>query len=453
MAFEDLRVVQVNTTDLVGGAARISSGLLDGLRQLGLDSYMAVGQKLSRDDNIVELRNGDLYHYWRRFLLSASYPISVMAERFPRIYPFGRFLNAVGDPNQLVYTWCGRDSFHYQSTRQIVQLFGEPDIVHLHNLHGYYFDLRALPWLCSKATVMLTLHDSWLMTGHCACPVDCERWRSGCGECHNLAAYPRTRRDATAFNWHRKKEIFERSQFHVSTPSKWLLDRVSTSMLTGGMSSSRVIPNGVDLERFKPGNKQKARASLGLPEEGVFVLLTLHNPYKDMETMESCLRRLRQPRGCPLVFIALGKRAAPRLVGDGLAFFPGYVSETAVIEYYQAADIRLHAAKYESFGLSITESMACGLPVVATSTGGIPEQVEHAKNGFLCPPGDAEAMASYVQRLIDDEYFRREVGSRATGSAQELFGVKNMVKSYLDFYHEAAEKHAAERQRLSVEAA
>ena len=139
------------------------------------------------------------------------------------------------------------------------------DVLHCHNLHGGYFDLRELARLSHALPTVLTLHDAWLLSGHCAHSFDCDRWRTGCGSCPDLTIYPPVLRDSTAPNWRRKRDIYSRSSLYVAAPCKWLMDRVDDSILSAACVEKRVIPYGVDRSVFFPGDKATARAALGLP--------------------------------------------------------------------------------------------------------------------------------------------------------------------------------------------
>ncbi len=174
----------------------------------------------------------------------------------PPIGRLRRALDSVRTPAELLHRWQGREHFDYPgSTRLLDMPPTPPDLVHGHNLHGGYFDLRTLATLSRKVPVALTLHDEWLLTGHCAYTLGCDRWRTGCGSCPDLTIYPAIRRDATAANWAAKRRIYADSRLAISAPSRWLLDRASASSLAEGATSMRVIPNGVDTSRFKPGDR------------------------------------------------------------------------------------------------------------------------------------------------------------------------------------------------------
>ena len=144
--------------------------------------------------------------------------------------------------------------------------------------------------------MFLTLHDMWTFTGHCGYSLGCERWRLGCGECPDLTLYPPVDRDGTAFNLSRKREIYRRSRLRVATPSRWLLEKAKASALWDGVAEARVIPYGVDLRIFQPGNRAEVRGRLGIRPDARVLLFAAHggkgNPYKDYDTVHEAVSRI-----------------------------------------------------------------------------------------------------------------------------------------------------------------
>ena len=205
----------------------------------------------------------------------------------------------------------GRESFDFPGSRRLLHLLPRtPDIVHCHNLHGGYFDPRSLPSLSGKVPVVLTLHDAWLLSGHCAYSFGCERWKVGCGQCPDLSIPPAVKRDATAFNWRRKRDIYGRSHLYIATPSKWLMDKVDESMLKESLEDSRVIPYGVALSVFHSADRSAVRATLGMPQDAKLLLFTANgiraNIWKDYATLEAAIAKLsRRLSDQRILFIAL----------------------------------------------------------------------------------------------------------------------------------------------------
>jgi glycosyltransferase involved in cell wall biosynthesis len=219
----------------------------------------------------------------------------------------------IGNVEKYLSSLSGQEYFNYPATLDILNLPDQkPDLLHCHNLHGDYFDLRILPFLSQKVPTILTLHDAWLLSGHCAHSFECDRWKYGCGNCPDLTIPPAIKKDATAYNWQRKKEIYQQSKLYVATPSQWLMNKVNESILTEGIIKSRVIPNGIDLSIFCPQNKQQVRNNLQLPQDSKIILFTANgirkNPWKDYETMSKAVGLVAQKlEGENILFLALGE--------------------------------------------------------------------------------------------------------------------------------------------------
>ena len=146
-----------------------------------------------------------------------------------------------------------------------------------------------------------------------------------------------------------------------------------------------------------------------------------------------------------MLFLALGETAPAERIGAGELRFIAHPSDRQVVaSYYQAADVYVHGAKAEAWGLTITEAMACGLPVVASDVGGIPDQVAEGQTGFLVPVGDADSMAERLGRLLADPTFRQAMGQRLSARAREEFGLLRMASNYLQWY----ESIVAEKSEL-----
>jgi glycosyltransferase involved in cell wall biosynthesis len=312
------------------------------------------------------------------------------------------------------------------------------------------------------------MHDAWLLSGHCAHSFDCERWKSGCGQCPDLSIYPAIRRDSTAYNWRRKKGLYAQSRLYVAAPSQWLLQTVGQSMLAPAVIESRVIPNGVDTDVFHPDDKAAARTELGIsPGARVLVFAAAgirRNAFKDYRTMRAAValvaERLHESN---VLFVGLGEDAPAEQVGAARVVFVEYQKDReALARYYQAADVYIHAARAESWGLTITEALACGIPVAATATGGIPEQVKGLRwdgmtsgsamcdpseaTGVLASPGDSPGLAAGIELLLTDDDLRRRLGSNAARDAHQRFSLDRQASDYLAWYKEILAEKETEKE-------
>jgi len=432
-----LRILQTSTLDFAGGAEKIAWDLFTTYRTLNHQSWLAVGTKKSQDP--------DVYSIPSRF--------DTVSQIIPRSIwnlPYATYLvkktGFMINPNRMRAYLKGHEDFDHPETWDLLNLTPElPDILHCHNLHGGYFDLRALPSLSHQVPTMLTLHDAWLLSGHCAHSFDCECWKTGCGNCPDLSIYPAIRRDATAYNWHRKAEIYGKSRLYVVTPCRWLMDKVDQSMLKPGIVASKVIPNGVDLKVFHPADRDEARRELGLPPDAKILLFTANgirkNIWKDYRTLQSALAQIAEI-DAKVLCIALGEAAPPERTGDvEIRFVPYLKDSQKVARYYQAADLYLHPTRADTFPTTVLEALACGTPVVASAVGGIPEQVVEGRTGFLVPVGDGHAMAEKIITLLEDEDIRAQMGLQAAADAARRFELERMVEEYLALY-----RHITKRQ-------
>lgn len=501
MTDRPLRIMQVSTADVLGGAEAVAANLSRMFHTLGQQAVLAVGRKRSDDSLALHIRQDQTGHLWQRFWWHVHYRLQPLYGRMPGSRRLLRLAQGLAEPGAVVDAMRGREDFRYPGTWRLPELTSpSPDVIHCHNLHGLYFDLRALRWLSWLAPLFLTLHDAWLLTGHCAHSFGCERWKTGCGSCPDLSIYPAVRRDATAFNWRRKSEIYAGAGLRVATPSRWLMEKVEQSMLWPGIVEARVIPNGVDLSVFQSADQCAARTALGWPHDAHVLLFAANgirkNIWKDFVTLRAAVTRLsRQTSGRKLLFIALGEDAPTERVGEAeIRFVPRELDPHAVARYYQAADVYVHAARADTFPTSVIEALACGTPVVATAVGGIPEQVKRLSSygcqssagccgqaqrshalrdhmgdfglhtpaasysvdqatGALVPRGDAEAMAVEVQRLLDDETLRCRLGRNAAADAAKRFDLRTQAEEYLNWYRDVLDRSTPHPQPATTASA
>jgi glycosyltransferase involved in cell wall biosynthesis len=308
--------------------------------------------------------------------------------------------------------------------------------------------------LSRRVPVVLVLADSWLFTGHCACPLGCERWQLGCGSCPDLAIPPAVERDATARNWQRKRRIVQDSRLFVVAPSRWLLDRARSSLLAPAIEDARVVVNGVDLDVFTPGSGARARARLGVDPAATMLLHVAtdgaENPFKDFATVRAAVRRLGLV-GAPVELVVVGRAGPTELLAGGTRVHhrPRCDSQRDLADLYRAADVYVHAAHEESFCLTAAEALACGTPVVAAAGGGLPEVVDHDRTGLVVGPGDVAGLAAAVRALINDPDRRARMGTTGADDAPR-FDQRRMVAELHACCTEAVARRAPVRHAPPV---
>jgi glycosyltransferase involved in cell wall biosynthesis len=411
-----LRIVQINTSDLGGGAAKTAWKLHHAFRKRGHASLLCVGRKLSSDRDVIEIDNS-------RRGRSVSGRVKVELE------------------------WrLGRQYLDFPGSHKIPEAVGQPwDVTHAHNLHGHYFDLAALQRLTRLAPTILTLHDMWLLTGHCAHSFSCERWRSGCGSCPDLTIYPEIRRDSTRANLRRKRRLMRDLELTVTSPAAWALDLVAASHLAE--KPKRLMPHPVDTRVFAPGDKAEARAQLGLPLERPLVLLpawdAFASDFKGASVFETAIRALRNLRPLGVTFGAEPSRDADDLWIEPLSF-----DESHVARFYRAADVVVVSSRAETLPLAIIESFASARPVVATKIGGIPELVTHGRDGLLVDVDDVRAFTSALRLLLESPELASQFGSAGLETARSRYDLDRVADLWLDWYLGLAEGFHSGQDRL-----
>ena len=377
-----MKVLQISTADRGGGAEAVAMSLHRGLLTGGHEATLAVGYRRTDEPGVVEMGGAG-----------------------------SRRRRALTNPGVLLDAVLGREDFRFPGSRHVLELApSAPDVVHVHNLHGGYFDLRALPELAGRVRLVATLHDAWLFTGHCAHPFDSDGWLRGCGNCPHLGTYPSLLRDGTAYNLARKRAIYEGLELTVVTPSRWLMDMVERSVLAPAATRREVIPNGVDLDLFRPGEREPRTipllvfAAQGGPA----------NEFKDFTTFQAALERIDRP----VDVVALGDPPVP---------------QAEVADWLRKADLYVHPSRADTFPSGVLEALASGTPVVASRVGGIPEQVTE-ETGVLVEPGDPAALAAAIESLLADPVRRARMGRTAAADARERFSLDRQLAAYLDLY-------------------
>lgn len=275
-----------------------------------------------------------------------------------------------------------------------------PDLIHLHNIHGFYLNIELLFEYLKKAgkPIIWTLHDCWSFTGHCAYfdYVGCEKWKTGCSHCEQHGkAYPYSLFcDNSEWSYQKKKEIFTKvPNLTIVTPSFWLKKLVEQSFLKE--YKVEVIPNGIDLNSFYPQDSGlRARFHL----DGKYVILGVANIWekrKGLDYFVQLSELLDQDE--QIVLIGLSGKQKKQLPKSILG-----ISRTESIEelaqWYTLADVYVNATLEENFPTTNLEALACGTPVVTFATGGSVESV-HEGCGAVVEKGNLEALYKAVKKL------------------------------------------------------
>jgi glycosyltransferase involved in cell wall biosynthesis len=314
------------------------------------------------------------------------------------------------------------------------------DIVHFHNLHSGYFNYLAIPRFCAGRGAVLTLHDMWSFTGHCAFSYGCERWRTGCGHCPLPGDHPSIGRDGTHLEWCLKDAVYGRSRLMVTAPSRWMADLARQSMLS--RFPVHHVPYGLDVEAYSPRNTAACRAHLGLPAETPVVLCATAD-FKDRrkgpDVLVAAWRVLPSElkRRVTVVLMGQGGQAMARQLEGRVRALGFCESDHLKAVAMSAADLLVMPSRADNLPLVVMEMMACGRPVVASDVGGIGDLVEDGVTGRLVPADSPEALAQAVSDLCTAPRERARLGAAARARVMERFTNAAQAKRFLALYTQA----------------
>jgi len=245
--------------------------------------------------------------------------------------------------------------------------FQNADLVHFHCMHSGTFSYLALPKVAASRPCVLSLHDTWAFTGHCGYSYECERWKTGCGDCPHPEENPAIARDATRLEWRMKTRAFIRSGIRLISKSAWTTRMARVSALRHLPLSE--IPYGVDTSVYWPRGRAQSRDILGLPQDRYVLLFSaqvLTSRRKGADLLIRALQELPTEVASRTVLLTMGERGAELAQGAGLpARDLGYLDDDHLKAIaYSAADLFLFPTRADVFGLVSIESQACGTPVV-----------------------------------------------------------------------------------------
>ena len=273
-----------------------------------------------------------------------------------------------------------------------------PDVIHLHNLHGYYLHIGLLFEYLKQANkpVIWTLHDCWAFTGHCSHFdfVGCQRWKTECHNCPSKMDYPKSFIDNSQWNYRAKKDLFlGLKNLTLVTPSKWLADLVKQSFLQNYPVA--VINNGIDLEQFKPLSSA-FRINHQLDDK--FVVLGVASDFSERKGYRYFIELSKQLKHDEkLVLVGLNKKQIKHLPA-GVIGISKTNNTQELAEIYSTADVFVNPTLEDNFPTTNLEALACGTPVITFNSGGSPECLD-AACGLIVERGDLQGLVTAIATI------------------------------------------------------
>jgi len=415
-----LKIVHINNSDIVGGAAVAANRLNVALRKFGVDSNMLVQDAKTDAEGVVAIGAGRVHR----------------AKSFARfVYERLTFLpyekNAV-----LRYAYSPANIGVDISEHPLVR---DADIIHLHWINQGYISLKGLEKLFETGKpVVWTQHDMWSFTGGCHYAGTCLEFLERCSFCPILKKPAKNDLSAKQFVF--KKELYSNVLLHPVACSKWLRALSSESSLFRNKEVSS-IPNTIDTEVFQPLDKTECRKDLGLPIDKKLLLFGAANIFDLRKGARYLFEALNILLESFPVFkenveiVVFGKISQE--TKDSIPFtihrmnFISDISE--IVKLYSASDIFVLPSLQDNLPNTVMESMACGTPVVGFCTGGVPEMIEHKHSGFLAEGRNALSLATGIYEtlfLLDID----KMSANARNKVLKEYDGKIVAGQYVELY-------------------
>jgi glycosyltransferase involved in cell wall biosynthesis len=394
-----MKILIVNTSDYVGGAARAAYRIHQGLQKIGVDSYMYVKQKTLNDPFIIVGES-----VYEKALSTFSGTLSLYPSKWK--CKSNQFLSTQWVPDNLL---------------NVIDKIS-PDIVNLHWINGGFIRIETIGKI--KQPIVWTMHDMWPFTGGCHYSFDCTHFTLECGRCPMLKNS--SPKDLSYKTLKRKRKSWLLGNITLVSPSGWLAKEARKSSLFRD-NRIEVIHNGIDTDIYKPINRKFARNVLNLPEDINLVIIIASNILSDTRKGANDLALLAKS------LLSLGsdfKKTRLLVVGTNKPctgcekdkiwkhhYFLGKLSDDYSLSLaYAAADVLVTMSRADNLPNTIAEATAVGIPTVAYAVGGIPEMIRHKETGYLAKPFNfKEILAGIVFSLntLQGESQRQEIAKYA----------------------------------------
>lgn len=421
-----LNILQIGTMDNKGGAALVSYRLKQKLEKLGHTTSMFVKQKYSDDENI--------------FLIEKQNKLFKILSKLSRKITTKDIPNYIKNKTQSLLT----NDIAFFNNKNLLNSkeFKNADIIHCHNLHGNYFNLKLLQKISKIKPVVWTLHDMWALTGHCSWAFtadwkeECNKWQPGCKNCPNLKTYPRLLWDNTKYLFNKKKGIYQNSKLNIVVPSLWLKQKIEKSILKN--QTIDLIYNGTDNITFKKFNKIEVREKLNIPQDKKIIIFLAsdgkNNIQKGWQYAKKIISHYKNNED--ILFLCIGGRKDDEQLNSGNIKYIKYIKDESLLaEYYSISDIFLFTSLAENFPLTILEAMSCGTPIVSFNIGGVKEAATHKQNGYIAEYQNTRDLINgieYIFSLSNDEL--NKMSKDSMQKIKEKFTLDIMANNYLKLY-------------------
>jgi glycosyltransferase involved in cell wall biosynthesis len=414
-----MRIVKLSTMDSSGGAARAALRLHAGLRAIEVDSRVVVQYKTLDDDFIYGPRGITAKLAAKTRLLIDQLPVIPHWHRSSDVFAPG---------------WLSGNAWRRANTLN-------PDIVHLHWITKGFIGIHDLARF--NAPIVWTLHDMWAFTGGCHYDTGCGRYVKQCGRCPVLGS--RREHDLAQRMQSARLREWEGLNMTIVCPSRWLADCAHNSALLG-QHRIEVIPNGINLQQYRPIEKAAARKQLSIATDDRLILFgamdPAGNPRKGFSHLQAGLQQLAASgwnKNTRIIVFGTSESGNAQFSGFPVQHIAPLQRDEDLAALYSAADVFVAPSLQDNLPNTVMEALACGTPCVAFDIGGMPDMIEHRKNGFLATPHDDESLASGIAWVLEDLPRWQQLSQQARATAMERYDQIAVAEQHKQLYSDILE--------------
>jgi glycosyltransferase involved in cell wall biosynthesis len=407
-----MKILNLSTFDLAGGAARSAYRMHRGMLNINVDSLLLVQHKQSNDNSVATAEN------------------KLMAK-----------LRSTGDSLLLNFYKNRQQYFSPQwfpdALLKQVNRFS-PDIINLHWICNGFVPIEALAKF--KQPLVWTLADMWAFTGGCHYSLGCDRYMTSCGNCPQLQSGREN--DLSKSIWQRKDKKWHDLNLTIIVNSEWMAKCARASSLFRDLRIE-VIPAGLDTNVFKPIDQRLAKDLLNLPQEKQLVLFGAvggtEDARKGFHLLQSALKNLSQTDWSDrieLVVFGAAKPEQPFDLGFPCHYLGKLQDDLSLRIAYAAADVLIAPSIEEAFGQIASESLACGTPVVVFANTGLMDIVDHQQNGYVAKHSSIEDLATGITWVLEDLDRQKKLRHASRIKAERKYSTELIANQYLKLFHE-----------------
>ena len=415
-----MRILIVNTSENTGGAAVAANRLMVALNNNGEKAKMLVRDKQTENISVIAMPQGWRQQWnflWERWCI------------FWRMHFSRKHLFEVDIAN------AGWD---ITKTPE----FQEADVIHLHWVNQGMLSLKGIrKILRSGKPVVWTMHDLWPATAICHYARGCQYYKTRCGHCQLLPGGG-SKNDLSVQIWNRKASMLRAGNIFFVTCSKWLEGEARQSALLKGQQVT-TIPNAIDTRVFRPMDKKEARRKMGLPEQGNIILFVSQRVTDERKGISYLIEAVKhlvaddpslQENTSIAILGGHAEEVAHQLCLPVHAL--GYVNdEQTIVSVYNAADVFVTPSLEDNLPNTIMESLACGVPCVGFAVGGIPEMIDHKKNGYVAACRQSDDLAKGL-RWVLLEADKESLHQQALHKVSLNYSQSRVALRYVEVYHQ-----------------